>query len=96
MASSTSLITGTPGRGGAGRRRVRFGVRMRDAGADHHGVELVPWPVAPVGERRAAGRVIAQRAIVVMQEASQAPAADNARARRHAGQAETEDPDLFA
>ena len=56
------------GRGGAGRRRVRFGMLVRDSGADAHVVEPVPGPVAPVGDGGAVGKGARCLHVVVMQE----------------------------
>ena len=83
------------GRGGAARRRVRFGMLVRDSGADDHGVEPVPWPVAPVGDGGAVGEGARCLHVVVMQEAVR-PAGGQGPRGGHAGQAKTEDPDPFA
>ena len=68
---------------------------VRDSGADDHGVEPVPGPVAPVGGGGATGKGVRCLPVVVMQETVR-PAGGQGPRGGHAGQTETEDPDPFA
>ena len=71
------------------------GVLMRDTRADHHGVKSVPGPVLPMRKLCICGEIVRCRPPVIMQPATGAGRTEGPRGR-HAGQAETEDPDLCA
>ena len=81
--------------GGACGGGMRLRMRVRDAGADHHRRQFGPGPILPAAQMRTGRNLAAWRGVVVMEPQARAGGRQRT-CRGHAGQAETEDPDLLA